>query len=149
MNKTLKTVLITLAAVFVVLFAVVMIFGEDTSASSGSASDIEENSLLESNISQSDEGDAQISIVSEISQEEYEAAIAYDVFDWNIADDQGKIKIAENIMRIWDAKGSVYGMTAEDLVVYINQNLSDQANIFEIACIAVQIDPQPYFDNIA
>ena len=134
MNKTVKTVLITLAAVFFVLVAIVMIFGEDTDAPDSSSPNAEESVLADSDSSLSDEGSEAINIDAGISQEEIDRTLAYDVFDWNGADDQGKLKIAQDIMRVWDANGSDYSMTAEELASYINQNLYDQANIFEIAC---------------
>ncbi|MFZ2538866.1 MAG: hypothetical protein WAX04_08180 [Oscillospiraceae bacterium] len=165
MNKTLKTVLITLAITIVALFAIIMIFGENTSIPMGSSSNIEKNSSPESeespgNASLNTDESSSIaangtsssdnstkSPAADVSEELFAKAVSYDVFDWNMADDQGKNEIIENIMRVWDANGSDYALTSKDLVTYINQNLSDQANIFEIACIAVQIDPQPYLNR--
>lgn len=118
MNKTLKTVLITLAVTFVFLVAVVMIFGEDTPAPA-----------------------------AKMSQEVYAATLAYDIFDWNRADEQGKIEMAKNIISIWNESGNSCELSAKDLAAYISQNLHDQANVFEVACIAAQIDPQPYLNR--
>ena len=147
MNKTVKTVLITLAAVFFVLVAIVMIFGEDTDAPDSSSPNAEESVLADSDSSLSDEGSEAINIDAGISQEEMNRTLAYDVFDWNGADDQGKLKIAQDIMRVWDAGGNVYSISAENLVAFINENLQDQANIFELACTAENIDSSLYFGN--
>ena len=141
MNKTVKTVLITLAAVFFVLVVIVMIFGDDPAAPDNSSSDVGESTLAVSDTSSSDESNEVINNDAGISQEEMNQTLAYDIFDWNGADDQGKLKIAQDIMRVWDANGSTYSMTAEELANYINQNLYDQANIYEIACTAEQSAP--------
>ncbi len=153
MNKTLKTVLITLAVTLVFLIAIVMIFGEDRSApvvpSSQASGNIPADAPLntDKNSSIASSETSTNNITEDLSKEMYAATIAYDIFDWNKADEQGKIEIAENIMRVWYANGSTYSMTSKDLVTYINQNLSNQANIFEIACIYAQIDPQPYLNR--
>lgn len=167
MNKTLKTVLITLAATLVFLIAVVMIFGEDTPSPADSTTQEAKNveavaEKTEQNTSTKCEEATASSTANNIkkntaksttaksttagmSKELYDATIAYDIFDWNGADEQGKVKMVKDIIKIWNESGSSCEMTATDLVEYINQNLSDQANIFEVACMAAQIDPLPYF----
>ncbi|HWP52166.1 MAG TPA: hypothetical protein VN626_10770 [Clostridia bacterium] len=158
MNKTLKTVLITLGATFVVLFAVVMIFGEDTSTPARRTDDIKESASISSQESPSElassiEIPAKIiapeSPAVEVSEELLKATLAYDIFDWNMASEPEKVEISKTIMSIWDTSGGYYEMSAEDLAAYIDQNLYDQANIFEVACVAAQIDPLPYFDSIS
>ena len=147
MNKTVKTVLITLAAVFFVLVVIVMIFGDDPVAPDNSSSDVGESTLAVSDTSSSNESNEVINNDAGISQEEMNQTLAYDIFDWNGADDQGKLKIAQDIMMVWDAGGSVYSISAEGLVEFINQNLQDQANVFEVACTAENIDSSLYFGN--
>ncbi|MEM1485965.1 hypothetical protein V6615_14005 [Oscillospiraceae bacterium PP1C4] len=167
MNKTFKTVLITLAVTLVILFAVVMIFGEDTSTPTGSSSDTQKSASAESqeilaNTSPNSEknvpaeigrapadNNAPESPAAEISKELLQTTLAYDIFDWNMADEQGKAAIAKDIIHIWNAGGNIYEMTAEDLIAGINNGLHDQANIFEVACVAAQIDPLPYFNAIS
>lgn len=144
MNKTLKTVLITVAVIFVLLFALVMLFGEEASAPSDIAPDAGPNSIEFDAASAN--AQAPISSDAEISEEEYKKALAYDVFDWNMADDGGKRAMAEAILRVWDAKGANYAIQVEELVAYIDANLYDQAIIFEVACVAAQIDPLPYYE---
>ncbi|MDF3004438.1 MAG: hypothetical protein K0S22_910 [Oscillospiraceae bacterium] len=162
MNKTLKTVLITLGATFVVLFAVVMIFGEDNSAAAGNtapnlkqsvsaasqtapadvAPDSEPTSIA---AEQSEEVPPEPPTI-ELTEEMLKTALDHDVFSWNAADAQGKIEIVRDIMCVWDASGNYYNMSEAGLVEYIGQNLYDQANIFEVACTAAQIDPLPFFN---
>lgn len=161
MNKTLKTVLITLAITFVILFAVVMIFGEDNSAANGNIGPQEDVSAASQAVPTeaapaSEADSADVAPVSEaipagnsavkLTEETLKTALDYDVFSWNMADGQGKIEIVRTIMHVWDANGSYYDMPEEELVTYIDQSLYDQANIFEVACTAVQIDPLPFFD---
>ena len=162
MNKTLKTVLITLGVTFVVLFAVVMIFGEDNTAAAGNiAPNPKENVSDSSQVTSAEVASASESAqvaadqaeavpaespTAELTQELLKTTLEYDIFSWNMADAQGKVEIARNIMLVWDASGIYYDMPEEGLVEYIGQNLYDQANIFEVACTAAQIDPLPFFD---
>lgn len=162
MNKTLKTVLITLGATFVVLFAVVMIFGEDNSAAAGNTGpNLKQSVSAASQTAPADVAPASepTSIAAEqseevppepptieLAEEMLKTALDYDVFSWNAADAQGKIEIVRDIMCVWDASGNYYNMSEAGLVEYIGQNLYDQANIFEVACTAAQIDPLPFFN---
>lgn len=161
MNKTLKTVLITLGVTFVVLFAVVMIFGEDNSAAAGNIEPTSKENVSVSQVVPSEVVPAseaapvaasQSAILPsepptvELTEEMLKTALEYDIFSWNATDAQGKIEIVRDIMRVWDAGGIYYDIPEEGLVEYIGQNLYDQANIFEVACTAAQIDPLPFFD---
>lgn len=164
MNKTLKTVLATLGVTFVVLFAVVMIFGEDNSAAGENTTpnpkeDVSVSSQVAPAEAISSSEAAQVaadqteavpaeSPMVELTEEMLKTALDYDVFSWNMADAQGKIQIVRDIMCVWNASGSYYDMPEEALVEYIGQNLYDQANIFEVACTAAQIDPLPFFDAL-
>ncbi len=146
MNKTLKTVLITIAVTFVILFAVVMIFGEDTSTPNSQASGLQNGTPAVSN-----QEHGQDSPVTEISEEIIAKTLNYDVFDWNGADLQGKVNIVDDITNLWTAKGKSYNLSLSDLLAGIDQEIQqdpDQANIFEKACIVAQIDPLPFFEGI-
>ncbi len=199
MNKTLKTVLITLAVTCVILFAVVMIFGKESPAPTDSTTPEAKNASVEvakktvqsaseevdetiasstegstkgsteGNTKNSTEGNSKTNTAKNsksnsktntasnsksntaaassapvISMELYETTISYDIFDWNGADEQGKIEMAKNILFIWSEAGDSCELSAKELAAYISQNLHDQANVFEVACIAAQIDPQQY-----
>lgn len=161
MNKTLKTVFITLGATFVVLFAVVMIFGEDNSAAAGNTGpNLKQSVSAASQTAPADVAPASEPSIAaeqseevppepptiELTEEILKTALDYDVFSWNAADAQGKIEIVRDIMCVWDESGSYYNMSEAGLVEYIGQNLYDQANIFEVACTAAQIDPLPFFN---
>ena len=161
MNKTLKTVFITLGATFVVLFAVVMIFGEDNSAAAGNTGpNLKQSVSAASQTAPADVAPASEPSIAaeqseevppepptiELTEEILKTALDYDVFSWNAADAQGKIEIVRDIMCVWDASGNYYNMSEAGLVEYIGQNLYDQANIFEVACTAAQIDPLPFFN---
>ena len=161
MNKTLKTVFITLGATFVVLFAVVMIFGEDNSAAAGNtAPNLKQSVSAASQTAPADVAPASEPSIAaeqseevppepptiELTEEILKTALDYDVFSWNAADAQSKIEIVRDIMCVWDESGSYYNMSEAGLVEYIGQNLYDQANIFEVACTAAQIDPLPFFN---
>ena len=143
MNKTFKTVLITLAVVFVVLFAVVWIFGEDspavddpslTSSDSTTAPSIEET--------EGSSGNDQPAL----TKEEITVILNYDIFDWTPLDKQGRMKIAQSIITLWATKGVDNKVTSEELVGYINDNLYDQAIIFDVACEALQTDPSQFYE---
>ena len=56
----------------------------------------------------------------------------------------GKTAIVENIHRVWNESGETYSLSTEDMVAFIDANLSDQANIYDIACFAEMIDEAPY-----
>ncbi|MEG0541472.1 MAG: hypothetical protein RR528_04020 [Angelakisella sp.] len=149
MNKTLKTVLITTAVIFVILFAVVMIFGEDTSVSTPPSEASQQSTAVAADQEPAKEPDP-AAPAEVVSDEMFAKTVNYDVFDWNGTDEQGKIKIANDIISVWVASGNAYERTAEDLAAGIKQELqrdSDQANVFEKACIAAQIDPLPYFER--
>lgn len=149
MNKTLKTVFITITVTFVILFAVVMIFGEDTSTSNSLASDLQDGASATSNQDPAKDLE-QDSPGTEVTVEMISKIINYDVFDWNGADEQGKTKIAKEIINFWAAKGNSCELTVEDLVVGIEQEIQqdpNQANVFEKACIVAQIDPQAFFEG--
>ncbi|MPM92290.1 hypothetical protein SDC9_139425 [bioreactor metagenome] len=153
MNKTLRTVLITLAVTVVFLFAVVMLFGEDQTVPASTSSHGSENILADAQMKEG--ADTQIEVKEKpesaagtLSQEQYAAALAYDVFDWNSADEKTKADMAESIISVWADYGDSYEQSAKELVTYIGQHLYDQANIFEVACTAAQIDPQPYFERM-
>jgi len=148
-NKTLKTVLITVAVTFVILFAAVMILGKDTSTPNSQTSNLQNVAPATSNQEPAKEIE-QDSPGTEVTIEMISKIINYDVFDWNGADEQGKIKIAKEIINFGAAKGNSYELTAEDLVVGIEQEIQqdpNQANVFEKACIAAQIDPQAFFEG--
>ncbi|MEG0853125.1 MAG: hypothetical protein RSF82_04590 [Angelakisella sp.] len=153
MNKTLKTVLITTAVIFVILFAVVMIFGEDTSVSTPPSEALQQSTAVAADQELDKEPDKEpdpAAPAAVVSDEMFAKTVNYDVFDWNGTDEQGKIKIANDIISVWVASGNAYERTAEDLAAGIKQELqrdSDQANVFEKACIAAQIDPLPYFER--
>lgn len=149
MNKTLKTVLVTVAVTFVILFAAVMIFGEDTSNPKSKASNLQNVTPATSNEEPAKELE-QDGPGTEVTIEMISKIINYDVFDWNGADEQGKIKIAKEIISFWAAKGNSYELTVEDLVVGIEQEIQqdpNQANVFEKACIVAQIDPHAFFEG--
>lgn len=152
MNKTLKTVLITLAVTFAFLFAIVMFFGEAPTAPDPPSS---QGAVTPANASISTGADTPIEADSASedtdnmpSPEQYQITLAYDVFDWNLADEQGKAEIAEAIISVWAAYGDSYDQDTKALVTYISQHLYDQANIFEVACVAAQIDSLPYFERM-
>lgn len=150
MNKTLKTVLITVAVIFVILFAIVMIFGEDTSTPKNPASYLQKGTSATSNQEQTKEPE-QDSSEEVVSEEMIAKTLNYDVFDWNGADLQGKVKIVDDITNLWAAKGKSYNLSLTDLLAGIDQEIQqdpDQANIFEKACIVAQIDPLPFFEGI-
>ncbi|MFZ2537906.1 MAG: hypothetical protein WAX04_03275 [Oscillospiraceae bacterium] len=150
MNKTLKTVLITTGVIFVALFAIVMIFGEDNLTPTSPSTDLAESSTLESDNNAPLKTDDKESPVPEVSKEVFEKTVSYDIFDWNMADDKGKMEIVEAIITVWAANGNVYEQTPEDLLAGIKQELQkgiEQANIFEKACNAAQIDFQPYYER--
>lgn len=163
MNKTFKTVLITLGVTFVVLIGVVMIFGEDKSAAAGNTAPNPKENISASQAAPAEavpaSEAAQVSASQpeplpsepptvELTEEMLRTALDYDIFSWNATDAQGKTEIVRDIMRVWDAGGIYYDIPEEGLVEYIGQNLYDQANIFEVACTAAQIDPLPFFDSL-
>lgn len=133
-NKTLKTVLITVG---VMLFAIVVLAllmdDSDNSTSDAPATGIIEEPQ---------------DTPKEVTLEEFQKILSYDIFDWGMEDDQGKLRIAEEIISIWAEDHINYNYTYDELVDAINQELAvenEQANIFEKACIAAKIDPVPYF----
>ena len=169
MNKTLKTVLITMVMTIAALIILIMLFGEDTPAAPGASAQAsaswspsgreepKEPPTATAEPEEQHSGEAseppaaesgQPDSPSGLSDEEYSQVLGYDVFDWNGADDKGKIEIARKIIKVWEEAGAYHQRNAQELAEYIDLNISDQANMFETACIAEQIDPLPYFEKL-
>lgn len=69
-----------------------------------------------------------------------------DIFDWQMIDDAGKLKIINDCKKLWRATGAETDkndMPAKTILEKIA--LHDQANIFECACKAAGINPEQFY----
>ncbi|MDF2686723.1 MAG: hypothetical protein K0S55_1906 [Clostridia bacterium] len=73
-----------------------------------------------------------------------------DVFDWQLATDEEKLNIINQIISVWEANGDVNdnGIDADELLADVEAAIfsTDQANVFETACQVGGIDASRYFE---
>lgn len=81
-----------------------------------------------------------------------EAVMGTDIFAWGAMDDKTKQKWAEDVLAIWKECYDTTGVSAETILSKVNtalQNDSEQANIFELACTAYEIDSSLFYPQEA
>lgn len=80
-----------------------------------------------------------------IDPEELKSVMMLDCFDWHPLDEKGKLAILKRIKAVWRARGDETDANAiEAKTLQGMLSIGDQANIFECACQAAGIDPEPY-----
>jgi len=76
---------------------------------------------------------------------ELKSVMVKDIFDWQLLDEKGKLALLNQIMQLWRTNGEKIGKNINDAqALKDNIHLGDQANIFESACKAAGINPDPY-----
>ena len=69
-----------------------------------------------------------------------------DIFDWQQLDEAAKIALVDQIKEVWRSDGYETDANAIDAKTIVeNMVLGDQANVFESACKAANIDMEPYW----